>query len=125
MPTFHHRISKEARRKIVDVLLRRRSMRDLARTLDISPAAVHKYVSGKTHPSDKILWRMISIATYEEKQEISTIIMRDLVEGLEEFIEWGIHSKTLTARDLEELESRLIGASLRALGEARKIIVKT
>lgn len=77
-----HWISKEARAKIVELMLSTRSIIELSRDLGISPTAVRKYVKRLTHPSDEVLYRALkSLAPYEVDTAIN-IIIDDMLEAL-------------------------------------------
>jgi len=82
-----HNLSKEARTKIIEVLLQKRSKKELAEELGLSPAAITKFLNNKTHPSDETIEKAFKIATEREKREIIDIILDDLLESLEEFVE--------------------------------------
>ncbi|MBP1357176.1 MAG: helix-turn-helix domain-containing protein [Sulfolobus sp.] len=82
-----HNLSKEARFDIILLLLEKRSKKELAAELGITPAAVAKFVSKLTHPSDETLERAIQIADNDERKRIVKIIIHDLINGLKEAIE--------------------------------------
>ncbi len=79
---FIHSLSKPARTRIVALMLRSRSVSELAAEIGVSPAAVSKYLSGKTHPSDDTMARMFSAMTEDELCEALTIAIEDLLESL-------------------------------------------
>ncbi|MBB5252424.1 helix-turn-helix domain-containing protein [Sulfurisphaera ohwakuensis] len=81
-----HNLSKDARERIISLLLEKRSKKELAEELGISPSAITKFLNGLTHPSDETIERAIEIADEEEKERIYEIIIEDIVESLEEFI---------------------------------------
>ena len=83
-----HNLSKEAREKIIEILLEKRSKKELAEELGITPSAITKFLSGMTHPSDETIERALEIADEEEKERIYEIIVEDIVESLEEFINY-------------------------------------
>ncbi len=123
MERFVHLVSKEARHKIVQVMIESSSsMRDLASRLGISATAIYKYVTGKTHPSDEILLRILEIASYSEKKRIARIIEDDLARGLRNFIEWGIENNILSPADIRRLEDAILKASLAIIGK-RTVVV--
>ena len=119
MPKFFHHLSKNARRRIIEVLASTRSQRDLAEDLGVTPAAVNKYLSGATHPSDRVLAKAISVATRTEIEEISMIIAEDLIGGLEDYIKWAMENKILYYRSLERLESLAAKSKLFATRRAK------
>ncbi|QIW24289.1 XRE family transcriptional regulator [Sulfolobus sp. S-194] len=81
-----HNLSKDARERIISLLLEKRSKKELAEELDVSPSAITKFLNGLTHPSDKTIERAIEIADEEEKERIYEIIVEDIMESLEEFV---------------------------------------
>lgn len=81
-----HNLSKEARRKIIEILLENRSRKELAEELDLSPAAITKFLNGITHPSDETIEKALEIASEDEKREIINVILNDIMLSLEEFI---------------------------------------
>jgi len=83
-----HNLSKEAREKIIEILLEKRSKKELAEELGISPSAITKFLNGMTHPSDETIERALEIADEEEKERIYEIIVEDIIESLEEFINY-------------------------------------
>ncbi|MEM0225085.1 MAG: helix-turn-helix domain-containing protein, partial [Desulfurococcaceae archaeon] len=50
-----HWVSKNARYRIIELMLSTRSITELARVLGVSPTAVRKYIKRISHPSDEIL----------------------------------------------------------------------
>jgi transcriptional regulator with XRE-family HTH domain len=93
-----------------------RSRRDLADQLGVSATAIAKYLEGRTHPSDEVLARAISIASPEEKREISEIIGEDLRESIEDFIEWCIEEGTFPGRIITAIERSILRAKLTIVG---------
>lgn len=85
---FIHLLSKEARLRIIELALRNRSARELADELGVSPAAISKYVNGQMHPSDETMQRLFHILDDDELEEAYTIALEDLVEGIEELIQY-------------------------------------
>ena len=81
-----HNLSKDARERIIDILLEKRSKKELAEELGISPSAITKFVNGITHPSDETIEKALEIADEEERERIYEIIAEDIIESLEEFI---------------------------------------
>ena len=113
---FLHRVGKRARRRIIEVLALGRSRRELAEQLGVSATAVVKYLDGRTHPSDEVLARAISIASPEEKREISEIIGEDLRESIEDFISWCIEEGVFPGRVLSSIEKSILKAKLAVVG---------
>ncbi len=85
---FIHLLSKEARLRIIEIALKSRSARELADELGVSPAAISKYVNGLMYPSDETMQRLFHILGEHELEEAYTIALEDLVEGVEELIQY-------------------------------------
>lgn len=83
-----HNLSKNARERIIEILLEKRSKKELAEELGLSPSAITKFINGITHPSDETIERTLEIADEEEKNMIYEIIVEDIIESLEEFINY-------------------------------------
>jgi transcriptional regulator with XRE-family HTH domain len=77
-----HWLSKNARFKIIDLLLSTRSIRQLAEELGVSTTAIRKYLSRRTHPSDETLVKAINIMAPYEEERLIRIIIDDLVEAI-------------------------------------------
>lgn len=78
-------LSPTARREILKVLLERRSLRELAGQLGVSPSAIVKYMRGWATPRDEVIARAIEIADDEEWKRIHEIISAELHEALREY----------------------------------------
>ncbi len=78
-----HWISKDARYKIIEVMLTTRSTRQLAEELGVTSAAVNKYIYRKTHPSDATVARALSILGEYERQRVMQIIVDDIIRAVE------------------------------------------
>ncbi len=85
---FVHLLSKEARLRIIELALKTRSARELADELGVSPAAISKYVNGLMYPSDETMQRLFHILSGRELEEAYTIALEDLVEGVEELVQY-------------------------------------
>jgi predicted transcriptional regulator len=96
-----HNISKEAREEIISELLSHRSRKELADELGITPAAIVKFSSGKTHPSDETIMKALKIANDDEKKKILRIIVNDLVSSIVEILS---NNPTIAEENLEELK---------------------
>jgi len=83
---FIHLLSKEARLKLLDLLLISRGKKELAEELGLSPASITKYLTGLMHPSDNTVKKMINIMSSRERARAYEIILEDLVIGLEELL---------------------------------------
>ncbi len=116
---FIHLLGKDARRYIIAILLENRSYRELADMLGVTPAAIAKYMSGKTHPSDRIVEKALRGATREEKEAIASTVSSEILEGLRSLVTWmleeGVIDKSLV-KGLEDAAARLRLASVRRRG---------
>ncbi|MEM0340599.1 MAG: helix-turn-helix transcriptional regulator [Acidilobaceae archaeon] len=117
---FVHLLSKEARKKIIEEALSRRTLKELSEALDVSIAAISKYKSGATHPSDETLIKLLEIAEEEEVREYVKIMVEDLVSGLSELLSWAIERDVLDVSVINKLE-RLHSKVLAAIASRRKI----
>ncbi len=75
-------VSKDARYKIIEVLVSTRSARTLASQLGVSHTVINKYLKRKTHPSDETLARALNIVEEYERKRILQIIIEDILEAL-------------------------------------------
>jgi transcriptional regulator with XRE-family HTH domain len=80
-----HMLSKEGRRRIIEVLVSERGGSNAAEALGISRAALSKFLNGKTHPSDALIEKAIEIASIEEKEKIVAIVAEDLLAFARDF----------------------------------------
>ncbi|MEM4481796.1 MAG: helix-turn-helix domain-containing protein [Desulfurococcaceae archaeon] len=78
-----HWISKDARYKIIELMLSTRSITELARILAVSPTAVRKYTKRISHPSDEVLAKAIESSATYERDTIISILINDLVEAID------------------------------------------
>lgn len=102
-PRFIHLLSKDARRKIIEVMLATRSLRELSEILEVTPAAISKYRSGATHPSDEVLARALENARREELESIARIAFNDLYAGFESLVEWMLERRVISGYLIESL----------------------
>ncbi|MEM4718274.1 MAG: helix-turn-helix domain-containing protein [Desulfurococcaceae archaeon] len=77
-----HWVSKNARHKIIELMISTRSITELARVLGVSPTAIRKYIKRQANPSDEVLAVAIKHAGMYEKDAILTIIINDLLEAI-------------------------------------------
>ncbi|AEE93468.1 MULTISPECIES: helix-turn-helix domain-containing protein [Acidianus] len=99
-----HNLSKEARQEIINILLEKRSRKELAEELGITPAAIVKFTKGLTHPSDDTILKALEIASDDEKEKIVNIILNDLVNSvIEVFSEY----PNVTTEKIDELKKIL------------------
>jgi len=104
---FIHLLGKDARLEIIRILLRNRSIKDLAQSLGVTPPAVVKYLAGRTHPSDTTMQRALRIADDDESNLIYSIIIRELASGLEEAVREAIEKNALKNSDVRFLRTVL------------------
>lgn len=107
MNKFIHLLGKEARLEIIRVLLRNRSIKELAESLGVTPPAVVKYLAGRTHPSDTTMQRALRIADEDELNLIYSIIIRELASGLEEAVQEAMENNALKKSDIRFLRTIL------------------
>ncbi len=81
-----HWLSKEARYRIVEVLMSTRSERELAKDLGVTSTAVYKYLERKTHPSDTIVARALKILNEYEKERVYKLVADDIISAIEELL---------------------------------------
>ncbi len=77
-----HWLSKEARRRVIEIMLSTRSIHQLAQELGISPTAVRKYLEGRTHPSDQTMIKAFEILAPYEKEQVYRVVIDDLTDAL-------------------------------------------
>jgi len=82
-----HWISKEARYRIIELLLTTRSVRQLANELGVSATAVKKYIERKTHPSDTTMVKLLTILAPYEQDKVYELIINDLFDALARLVE--------------------------------------
>ena len=110
-------VSPEARLRIVNVVLRTRSKRELARLLGVTAPAVIKYSRGRAAPRDEVLCRIIEIADDDELEEIKKIIVEDLAATLRDFLYSMQERGILGEEDLYSLEGVIQAVRLSLLGQ--------
>ncbi len=77
-----HWLSKDARRRIIEIMLSTRSIHQLSRELGLSATAVRKYVSGETHPSDQTMIKVFEIVAPYEREQIYKVVIDDLTDAI-------------------------------------------
>ncbi|BDB97018.1 helix-turn-helix domain-containing protein [Saccharolobus caldissimus] len=113
-----HNLGKEARLHIIYILLQNRGKKELSQELGITPAAITKYLKGKTHPSDNIIRKCLDIATEEEYELIINIIISDLTNAIIELIE-NVDAKFIVKNEnvrklkkiIDETQTKLLSTS--------------
>lgn len=115
MPSYVHLLGKETRRKIIELMASGRGVRQLAEELGVTPAAISKYLKGETHPSDKVLERAIESASPEEALEISRMVAAELLDGIDDYVNWSLEKGVIDPRlsvKLSEIAAKVGLASL-------------
>jgi len=97
-----HNLSKEARKEIIEILLEKRSNKELADELGVSPASITKFLNEEIHPSDKTIERALEIADEKELEKIYKVIIDDILTSLKEFLN-EVDSDNETIRRLREI----------------------
>jgi predicted transcriptional regulator len=101
---FIHLLGKDARLRIVEVLASTRTHKEVAELLGVTPAAVTKYLTRRTHPSDHVLARALEAVEGEELRLISEIIRDELLAGLRSYMAWALERGILTRDDIHRIE---------------------
>jgi predicted transcriptional regulator len=117
MIKYVHLLGKESRQKIIEILANERGVRELANELGVTPAAVSKYLSGLTHPSDIVLEKAISIASDDEIVRIAKIVSDEFIEGLSNFIDWSLNKGILDLKFYRRLNDLTAKVGLVTLGQ--------
>ncbi|MFP3230392.1 MAG: helix-turn-helix domain-containing protein [Caldisphaera sp.] len=117
MIKYVHLLGKESRQKIIEILANERGVRELANELGVTPAAVSKYLSGLTHPSDIVLEKAISIANDDEIVRIAKIVSDEFIEGLSNFIDWSLNKGILDLKFYRRLNDLTAKVGLVTLGQ--------
>jgi predicted transcriptional regulator len=106
-----HWLSKEARYKIIDVLLSTRTVHSLADELGVSRTTIRKYINREMHPSDEVMARVFQIYAPYEEERILKIAIDDLVEAIRMLAE---------SIDREELRKYMLEKLRGVIGEIGK-----
>ncbi len=109
-----HNLSKEARQEIINILLEKRSRKELAEELGITPAAIVKFTKGLTHPSDDTILKTFEIANDEEKKRIVDVILNDLVNSVIEVFSEYPDANTEKIDELKKILDEIEGRKLLA-----------
>ncbi len=107
MERIFHNLSKETRINMLLILLERRSKKELAQDLGVSPALITKYINRVTHPSDRIIKKAYLTATEDERERIDEILLNDLTSSLMDFLENVEISHLKENIDLKKLKEKL------------------
>ncbi len=116
---FVHLLGKDARLRIIEVLASTRTHKEVAELLGVTPAAVTKYLTRRTHPSDAVLMRAIEAAEGEERRLISVIVRDELLAGLRSYMAWAIEEGLFTREDLHTIEEAVYSSVLALSARAR------
>ncbi len=82
-----HMLSKDARRRIIEYLVREYGASEVAELLGVSKPAVTKYIRHKTHPSDKTMERVLEVADEKMMIEILAIIGKEFTLAINDYNE--------------------------------------
>ena len=109
---FIHMLGKQARLRIVELLVERRGVRAAAELLGVSPAAVSKFLNGDTAPSDKVVARAFMNAGPGELEEMLHIALEEFLRGAYSLAAWIDESAPSagsgwTARELRDAAQKL------------------
>lgn len=88
-------VSKDARYKVIEVLVSTRSIKTLASELGVSRTAINKYLKRITHPSDETLARALDMVEEYERKRILQILIDDMLEAL-----------SIISREVKELNDK-------------------
>ncbi|MGC9072454.1 MAG: helix-turn-helix domain-containing protein [Acidilobus sp.] len=121
MSAYVHLLSKDARKRIIELLSSSRGVRRLADELGVTPAAVSKYLRGTTHPSDRVIAKAIELATPEEAAEISKIIAEVLLEGVNDYVRWSVERGVVYPKVSMRLSELAARAGLASLSSRRAV----
>ncbi|MCS7106909.1 MAG: transcriptional regulator [Acidilobaceae archaeon] len=105
MERFVHLLSKEARRKLVEIIIEKRGTREASSVLGVTPASISKYRYAEMHPSDDTLMRALEAMEEEELREAARTIFEDLYAGFLEFSAWAGQKGVLDREMAERLSA--------------------
>ncbi|MEN2999574.1 MAG: transcriptional regulator [Acidilobaceae archaeon] len=113
MERFVHLLSKEARRRLIEIIIEKRGTREASSVLGVTPASISKYRYAEMHPSDSTLMRALEAMDEEELREAARTVFEDLYSGFLEFAEWagqrGVLEREMAER-LSALSSKISGS---------------
>jgi len=104
---FVERLGRSGRLALLEVAAKKRTYRDLARIMGVSPAAVSKYMSGRMAPSDAAVARLLESLDADEAREAALLILNYLAEGLKDFLQWASSKGLIKPVEAERI---LLGA---------------
>ncbi|MDM7275297.1 MAG: hypothetical protein P3X22_004145 [Thermoprotei archaeon] len=120
---FVHLLSKEARRGVVNVIVKGRGLREASSVLGVTQAAVSKYRLGATHPSDSTLERALASLDREELREVSKIMFEDLRKGFESLIDWMADNNLIDEEVVEWAEKTLDKIKGKTVARRGKLVI--
>lgn len=120
---FVHLLSKEARRNVINVIVKGRGLREASSILGVTQAAVSKYRLGATHPSDSTLERALAGLDREELREVSKIMFEDLKSGFESLIDWMADNNLIDEDVVEWAERTLDKIRGKAVARRGKLVI--
>ncbi len=100
---FVERLGRSGRLALLEVAAKKRTYRDLARIMGVSPAAVSKYMSGRMAPSDAAVARLLESLDTDEAHEAAILILNYLAEGLRDFIQWAFSKGFIKPGEAERI----------------------
>jgi predicted transcriptional regulator len=104
-----HMIGKDARRRIIELLVRAYGPSQTAQLLGVSKPAVTKYMKGETHPTDSVIARVLERVDDNILQGVLLIIGQELINAVNDYNEL-LKKLSLTRRSehlLEELREAI------------------
>ena len=105
---FVHLLSKSARRRIIEIMLNGRSLRELSSVIGVTPAAISKYRLGVTHPSDEVIERILTSASERDLKEIAKVAFDDLYRGFENLLEWMVERNLVDVGMVDRLRDLML-----------------
>lgn len=103
---YIHNLSKEARQKIIEILLEKRTAKELADELGLTEASISKFRRGKIHPSDETILKTLEVADEEELERVEEIIIDDLLSALNDLMTESKARERVVSKLREMLESQ-------------------
>lgn len=86
MEKYLHMMGKPARRDVIAYMVLKYGQSETANLLGVSKAAISKYMKGKTHPSDEILYKAFSINDSSLRKKMLERLAGELVDALDELV---------------------------------------
>jgi len=108
---FARALSPQARRRLIELMVAESSYRETASLLDVTPAAVYKYVTGKAVPRDDVAVRAVEALAARDPAAIE-LVEAEVLGVVQSYIVWALERGVLTARFLDSLERLVARARL-------------